>query len=385
MVTAQQMVDNQRQNENYLSQVEYCSTPPTTENLVRMRFVIPGDHLAPKALRDPDILDDIRREHKVWITREDGSETHFDVSALGTKSLKSALAAINERIHDMRLAEESLAAHFFVQPLREKQEDLKIRFEVGKRPTIEGNKDAANCTAHAIAHLSAQFAAVLPSAFKTLVALSNGTTKAAASRCTEVQAHHAIDWIISVPDACVDWNLRVDSRPAFIGERSGKLPEEIAKFVRSFVFNTGDQHAEIDGGTRLFRLPKWQVSNRGELAQALSNFEIKSCARTQYRDTPYEIEITVTQHWARLPTRAEPDRLSWSVSVSGIHWEEALSEYNTGEALNGPEEGLFRMWPGEGSLEERLREFLVCIFSVQTAAAAFVAEEGEGTCTRGGE
>lgn len=106
------------------------------------------------------------------------------------------------------------------------------------------------------------------------------------------------------------------------------------------------------------------------MASVSSKFQVRSCARLQYRDTPYEIETTITQHWARIPTSAEPDRLSWSVSVYGIHWEEALSEHKSRESSRGFEEDLLlRLWPGEDSLAERLRVFLECVFSVQTAIA----------------
>ncbi|KAJ6781038.1 hypothetical protein PWT90_04778 [Aphanocladium album] len=395
MDSAQRMVDKQRQKENYLSQVEYCSAPPTGEDLVPMRLVIPGDHLVPKALGDLDSLDDIRRDHKVWITREEGSETFLDVSASDIKSLRSALDAINARIHDMRLAEESLAAHFFVQPMRAQHKDHKIRFEIKKRPAIQTDENFSSHASHVTGGLSTQFASALPSAFKTLLALSSlkmhvnfghfyilAKRKNIENLLSAEEFKSALDLYSSrgrgaiIQTESLDWNLRVDSQPNSIGERSGKLPEETAKFVRSLFFKTGQKANETNGGIGRFGLPRWQISNRGELALALSNFQVKSCVRTQYRDTPYEIETTVTQHWARLPTCAKPERLSWSVSVSGIHWEEALSEYKTGKSLNGCEEGLHRMWPGEGSLEERLEEFLECVFSVQAAMAEFVTETG---------
>ncbi|KAM3501774.1 hypothetical protein MY11210_009282 [Beauveria gryllotalpidicola] len=180
---------------------------------------------------------------------------------------------------------------------------------------------------------------------------------------------------VCITEKHIDWNLRVDSRPNLIGDRSGQLPEATAKFVHSFVFKNDEDCAEIDtpskvadGPTRHFKLPRWQTAARGDLAQASSNFKVKSCARLQYRDTPYEIEIAITQHWAKLLISAKPDRLSWSVSVFSIHWEEALSECKSNESSSGFEGALLhRLWPGEGSLEERLKEFLACVFSLQTA------------------
>ncbi|KAM3561713.1 hypothetical protein MY1884_002248 [Beauveria asiatica] len=174
----------------------------------------------------------------------------------------------------------------------------------------------------------------------------------------------------------IDWNLRVDSRPNLIGDRSGQLSEATANFVHSFVFKIGGEDCAetdtpskvADGPARHFKLPRWQTAASGNLAQVSSNFKVKSCARLQYRDTPYEIQVSITQHWAKLSISAKPDRLSWSVSVSSIHWEEALSECKSNESSSGFEGALLhRLWPGEGSLEERLKEFLECVFSIQTA------------------
>lgn len=173
--------------------------------------------------------------------------------------------------------------------------------------------------------------------------------------------------------------MRVDSRPSFIGDKSGQLFEATTRFAQSFVFKfdegtgsmePGISSKEADKATHHFKLPRWQTATQGVQAHVSSNFQVKTCARLQYRDTPYEIETAVTQHWDRQPTSAEPDRLSWSVSVYGIHWEEALSDRKRGESPKGSADSLLlRLWPGEDSLEKRLGGFLECIFSVQTAIA----------------
>lgn len=190
--------------------------------------------------------------------------------------------------------------------------------------------------------------------------------------------------------------MRVDSRPHFIGDKSGQLPETTAKFVQSFVLKTDQNNSHVEEGEvkkanknsntpQLFKLPQWRTSNRGELAQSLSNFQVKSRAKLQYLDTPHEIEITVVQHWPTLPARPEPDHLTWSVAVSGIHWEEALSECKTGDSLKVLDENLARMWPGEGPLDERLEELLGCVLAVQTAMGEFVPQMTEDTCATKGD
>ncbi|OAQ98927.1 hypothetical protein LLEC1_01091 [Akanthomyces lecanii] len=475
MASAQRMVDMQRQNARHLSHIEYLGAPPLRQDMIQVRLVIPGDTLVPRALSDLAVLDNVRRDNKVWITREEGSETFLDVSSTNVSSLHAALNAINQKIHHMRLSEESLTSLYFVQSPKNVQ-DAVVSFETGKRPVIQGSSHSAHYPAHAVKGLVVQFATALPLSLRTLVALpclkmqinfghlsilakqknpgnllsleefvsaldvyssrgrgvsiqkelsnieiadkflstilqnndiiqnkpavalhhlvrfdvdkqtvsadiqdEDGTARVASSRCTKAEGHPPMDWIISAPDMQVDWNVRVDSRPRFIGDKSGELPEATAKFARAFIFKLGGTTGNVEPGRsskeadesmRHFTLPRWQTPTKGILAHMPSNFQVRTCARLQYRDTPYEIETAVTQHWDRLPTSAEPDRLSWSVSVYGIHWEEALSDHKGGESSREFEESLLlRLWPGEGSLEKRLGAFLKCIFSVQTAIA----------------
>lgn len=132
-----------------------------------MQIVIPGDTLVPKALRNLQVFDDIRREYRVWITREEDSETCFNVSATNTKPLHAALNAINRKIHDMRLSEESLTAHYFVQS-PEGDKEATISYEIGKRPVVKGVKSKSNYSECTLDALVIQFAAALPPALKTL-------------------------------------------------------------------------------------------------------------------------------------------------------------------------------------------------------------------------
>lgn len=170
----------------------------------------------------------------------------------------------------------------------------------------------------------------------------------------------------------VDWNLRVDSHVT--GEA---MPAAIAKLAESFAFRfesrkDNKSNSDANAFARYFTLPRWQASSRGELAQTVTKIQVKSSAKVQFRDTPYEIEVTVAQHWAKIPTNAEPncsvepDRLSWSISVSGINWDEALNERKGGEAEVGFGEDLSLLWPGGGSLEQRLQGILECVLSIQT-------------------
>lgn len=135
-----------------------------------MRLVIPGDSLVPRALSDLAVLDDVRRDNKVWITRGEDSETFLDVWSTNAVPLQAALNTINQKIHDMRLSEESLTALYFVQSPKDDQE-VTVSFETGKRPVVEGSSHSSHYPGHAVNGLVAQFTTALPPSLKTLVAL----------------------------------------------------------------------------------------------------------------------------------------------------------------------------------------------------------------------
>lgn len=175
----------------------------------------------------------------------------------------------------------------------------------------------------------------------------------------------------------VDWSLRVDSNTL-----CEDVPEPIGKIVSSFGFQF-KPHVKADtldvGTTKRTRklqavnLPKWQALVSGPAGNALRNFKVKSSARVQFRDTPYEVCLTVTQKWHKVPTGPKPDCITWSVSVGGINWEEALNERGTNDSSTGPRIDLRKVWPGDGSLKERLHGFLECILETQTGLTELLA------------
>lgn len=135
----------------------------------QMRLVIPGEHLVPKALHDLRVLDDVRKAHSVWITRDPEAETCLDIHAGNVTALQTALQAINWKIHNMRLSEESLTTQYFVQPASTAA--AEVLFETEKRPVLKCGTKHDGYPSHAIDSLSGQLCKQLPQSFKTLVAL----------------------------------------------------------------------------------------------------------------------------------------------------------------------------------------------------------------------
>jgi hypothetical protein len=95
-------------------------------------LVLPGQHFLPIALDEPGALDDIRRKYRVYITRDVPNilEIHCD----SIHRLQQAFEAVNWRIRDMRLSNDSSPARFFVQKPTEATVTDMIRLELGARP-----------------------------------------------------------------------------------------------------------------------------------------------------------------------------------------------------------------------------------------------------------
>jgi hypothetical protein len=99
----------------------------------------------------------------------------------------------------------------------------------------------------------------------------------------------------------------------------------------------------------------------------VESVELQALAKLPCGETPYEVEVAFTQRWAELPIIGEQQIVTWGVSVAAIHWDEALNSNFIETHRRDWGEGLRTIWPGEQDLDERLDDFLECIFSIQDA------------------
>ncbi|KAG5744679.1 hypothetical protein H9Q69_013799 [Fusarium xylarioides] len=112
----------------------HLGRPPPGKYLVQASLVLPGQHLLPVALDEPAALDDIRKNHRVYITRDVPNvlEIHCD----SIHRLQQAFKAVNWRIRDMRLSNDSSPARFLVQrPTKAAVTDM-IQLKLGTRPSF---------------------------------------------------------------------------------------------------------------------------------------------------------------------------------------------------------------------------------------------------------
>ncbi|KAF4451341.1 hypothetical protein FALBO_16346 [Fusarium albosuccineum] len=151
MPTAKSMYQDREEKVRRVEDEEFLGPPPADKNLIQVSFqptrrtfaasadrsvkathIIPGKHLLPSGLDEPEALDGIRRKHRVYITRLQPNV--LDIRCESMLHLQQALEAINLAIRDMRLSNEHSAVRYLVQrPTNAIISDM-IRAELGTRP-----------------------------------------------------------------------------------------------------------------------------------------------------------------------------------------------------------------------------------------------------------
>ncbi|RKK66943.1 hypothetical protein BFJ69_g14948 [Fusarium oxysporum] len=132
--TAKNIYQGREEKIRQAEDAEHLGRPPAGKYLVQAALVLPGQHLLPVALDEPAALDDIRRKYRVYITRDVPNilEIHCD----SIHRLQQAFEAVNWRIRDMRLSNDSSPARFLVQrPTKAVVTDM-IQLKLGARPSF---------------------------------------------------------------------------------------------------------------------------------------------------------------------------------------------------------------------------------------------------------
>lgn len=131
--------------------------------------MIPGEHMLPTALDAPTALDDIRVEHKVYITKSKPNIIVLQSDSI--TRLKEALKAVNWAIYGFRLSNEPPTTKFLVKAPVNAAEDALIKFEARPRFTDLVREPLDNRTA--LDRQLDRLAADMAASAKTLMAVNN--------------------------------------------------------------------------------------------------------------------------------------------------------------------------------------------------------------------
>lgn len=149
---------------------EHLGRPPPGKYLVQASLVLPGQHLLPVALDEPAALDDIRRKYRVYITRDVPNILGIHCDSI--YRLQRAFGAVNWRIRDMRLSNDSSPARFLVQrPTKAAITDM-IQLKLGARPCFSSKNPNPISNASSMDEHLPRLASDLASSAEGLMALN---------------------------------------------------------------------------------------------------------------------------------------------------------------------------------------------------------------------
>lgn len=153
----------------------------------------------------------------------------------------------------------------------------------------------------------------------------------------------------------IDWNLQVDSYKIVT-----EIPASFRALVQQFRFLPGLDRLGLD-----LDLPRAYLRHVPAGLQDVESVEVKTLSTIPFGKTPYEIQVTLTQRWSKVPILEPSDDISWGASVRAVHWDEALNATYDGAKRNDWGEELRTIWPGEGDLGERISDLIGCVLVIQ--------------------
>lgn len=151
-----------------------------------------------------------------------------------------------------------------------------------------------------------------------------------------------------------DWNLRVDAW------ETADIPMELSSLMKRTSLNFANIGS---AGLMSLKFPQIQVRSPGNMGGQVNQTRLQMTATVPYRDTPWAVEISITQAWKGLDTTIQPD-VYWGIQVYGVHWEDAINTMEVGGRRKEWGPNLQYMWPGD-STEEAFKSFLESIVTIQ--------------------
>ena len=163
-----------------------------------------------------------------------------------------------------------------------------------------------------------------------------------------------------------DWNLRVSA-----WDRVIDMSPDIQALIQVVSL-----HFQAKGGEDLVDLPKLAPLRPARLAEKVVETSLKSSRMLRIADGQYVAEVNVTQRWKGFDVTSPPE-FTWGLEVYGVHWDEAVNSVGADGRRKDWGPRLVHIWPGSGTLEERLRPLFHCILEIQGVLDALDAEEDE--------
>lgn len=157
----------------------------------------------------------------------------------------------------------------------------------------------------------------------------------------------------------LDWSLHAETW----GYKSP--PEGLLELLKTLehrvIYNEDDKNGN-------YLLPSRVVVTKdpGYWADDIYRTRLKTSFIAEFQDSPYVLEISISQEWEGLKTRAEEKKMIWQMDFYGKHWDSAMNQVNPVDQRKDFGEGLKHIWVGtDPDLMSRFSSFLEVFLKVQ--------------------
>lgn len=148
---------------------------------------------------------------------------------------------------------------------------------------------------------------------------------------------------------------------------SHKAVHNVPEHIQAFISKVKIDMDEDTQPSEIFdKLPSLTANLSGPLAKEIQETDFRTSVLIPVDNSPYIIEVSVTQQWDGLKWYSAPKRIWFSVEMYGRSWDESINIKRPSGGKKDWGEELIHLFPDSSrSLRERVEEFVESIMLVQ--------------------
>lgn len=156
----------------------------------------------------------------------------------------------------------------------------------------------------------------------------------------------------------LDWSLHAETW----GYKS--VPETLLNLLKTLEHR--ERHETEKNDFLLIPSDVVVTKDPGDWKHDVQQTRLKTSFIAEFQDTPYVLEISMSQEWEGLRTRAPEKKIIWQMDFYGKHWDSAMNQVNPIDQRKDFGEGLKHIWVGsDPDLEVRFANFLLVFLKFQ--------------------
>ncbi|KAL7930899.1 hypothetical protein V8C35DRAFT_311678 [Trichoderma chlorosporum] len=164
-----------------------------------------------------------------------------------------------------------------------------------------------------------------------------------------------LNWVMATPDMRLDWGIRADAH------EFESAPVGMGKLIKQLELRPATYEENGD----LLKPGEVIVGQNEEWQHRISETRLKTTIAVELYDTPYMLEISMTQIWKGLKTNLKA-RIVWGIQLYGKHWDSEMNQVNPHNRRKDWGEGQKNVWVGtDPDLGKRFQSFLEVVLRLQ--------------------